>query len=557
MRRIRICVLLLLLAALYSAAPAEEVKTPMPRVRVKLTRLGLVTRADLLLSGACTIVGDTRALLPPASRVTLELREGEICLFAEGIRLAAGREITLLQHGGEGLRFAEGGNRYPGDLTFYADGERMSAVLSIPVETYLPGCVAYEMNDLFPLEALKAQAVCARTYAISHRNQNEKWDVVDTANDQVFRGLDSTWQNVAQAVKDTEGLVGMWKGSLAECWYSASNGGQTDLPANVWNKTGDYGYYRMEDDPYDLANPESPVRRAVIARDASDLNGTLQRMLAEAAYAEMEKRGYPRREDAFRAECIASLRLESPRYASPSRMYTRLTAEIGWAARRVEERVVSVLNAQTGEEEPRIQLRYGEWETQPESLAVTLPLFPELSRALGFSMNGQMDNEMITLTETEQAFILEARRYGHGVGMSQRGAQQMAKEGKTFTDILSFYYPGMTVETAGYGAADTATPLPLLAATPAPSASPTPRPTLMPVSQPMPEGAYLATVEGIAEDSSLNLRSGPTLSSEIRMRLFPHQPLAVLETSADGEWAHVRTDSAEGWVMRSFLQKAE
>ena len=554
MRRITICVLLTL-AVLCASAPAEEAKAPMPRVRVKLTRLGLVTRADLLLSGACTIVGDTRALLPPASRVTLELREGEICLFAEGIRLAAGREITLLQHGGEGLRFAEGGNRYPGDLTLYADGAQMSAVLSIPVEDYLPGCVAYEMNDLFPAEALKAQAVCARTYALSHRSPGEKWDVVDTANDQVFRGLDSAWQNVSKAVKDTEGLVGMWRGSLAECWYSASNGGQTDLPANVWNKTGDYGYYRMEDDPYDLSNQESPVRRAPIAKDAAELNEALRKKLAEAAYGEMERRGFPRREDAFCAVRVASVRLGEPKYAAPSRLYTALTAEIGWAARRVEEQAVPAGDA--GTEEPRIQLRYGEWEPQPDSLTVTLPLFPDLSRALGLSMNGSMDNEMITLTETDKAFVLEARRYGHGVGMSQRGAQQMAKEGKSYTDILAFYYPGMTLAGAGYGAAETATPLPLLAATPAPSASPTPRPTLMPVSKPLPRGAYLATVEGIAEDSSLNLRGGPTLSSEILMRLFPHQPLAVLEVSPDGEWAHVRTDVAEGWVMGSFLQKAK
>jgi uncharacterized protein YgiM (DUF1202 family) len=142
--------------------------------------------------------------------------------------------------------------------------------------------------------------------------------------------------------------------------------------------------------------------------------------------------------------------------------------------------------------------------------------------------------------------------------MSQRGAQQMAaRHGKNFTEILSFYYPGMELRRIAYAAEEAVTPPPYLAASPVPSASPTPRPTLMPVSSPLPKGAYLASVEGIGEDSTLNLRGGPSLSSEIILRLYPHQLLVVLETTADGQWAHVKTDAAEGYVMLSYLEKAE
>ena len=552
MRGLRFVLSVLLLVILAAATSAEGAET-MPEVRVLLSRLGLSERADLLLSGSYTAQGDARMFLPAQSRISLELREGRIVLFAGELHADMGREITFYRHDGEGLRFTEGGNRYPGNLTVYIEDKTLRAILALPVEEYLPGCVAYEMNDSFPLEALKAQAVCARTYALSHLMPDRRYDVVDTANDQVFRGIDDSYKNVALAVAQTEGIVGTWKGKLAQCWYGASNGGQTDLPEHLWKLTEHYGCYKVGDDPYDLANPESPVRRAVVRKDAGDLDGTLQRLIAQEAFGELKKRGFEARTDAFRAESVVSLQLGQPRFEEPSRLYTKLEAQVTWSARKVIE-----LKDGEASGEQAAQFAYGDWEKQPDPLTVTLPLFPELSAALGLRMNGGMDNELITVVETKEAFYLESRRYGHGVGMSQRGAQQMAaKEGKNFVEILYFYYPGLELKRVTYTAAAAVTPPPYLAASPVPSASPTPRPTLMPVTAPLPKGAYLASVEGIDEDSSLNLRGAPSVSAEILMRLYAHQPLAVLEISADGQWAHVRTDSVEGYVMLSFLKKVE
>ena len=100
---------------------------------------------------------------------------------------------------------------------------------TLSVEDYLLGVVPYEMSNSFPLEALKAQAVCARTYALSHVRGDPYYDLEDTTNDQVFRGVNLTYGNAIQAVRDTAGVVGTYKGELASCYYSASNGGQTEL----------------------------------------------------------------------------------------------------------------------------------------------------------------------------------------------------------------------------------------------------------------------------------------------------------------------------------------
>ena len=89
-------------------------------------------------------------------------------------------------------------------------------------------------------------------------------------------------------------------------------------------------------------------------------------------------------------------------------------------------------------------------------------------------------------------------------------------------------------------------------ATPGPRPTATPRPTLMPVSLKTDSQEVLVIVDGIAEDSTLNLRAGPDTASDIITRLYYGQKLAVMETAADG-WLHVRTDVIEGYVMEKYV----
>ena len=187
-------------------------------------------------------------------------------------------------------------------------------------------------------------------------------------------------------------------------------------------------------------------------------------------------------------------------------------------------------------------------------MTVTLPIFTEAERAMGLSINVSQ-NELITVSDIGSAFLIESRRFGHGVGMSQRGAEQMARQyGMTYEQILAFYYPGMGLVSYDTGSAPLPTLNTELMATPAPTPSPTPRPTLMPVSaNQMPEGAYLAVVSNIDEDSTLNLREQPNTSAEVIRRLYKNQPLIVLSVSKDG-WAHVKTDVMEGYVRGEYLQ---
>lgn len=565
----------LLLPAL-PAARAEEASTaaePAPTVRVNLRRLGLTDRADLWLDGVYTIQtgGGTTLSFPRGSKITVQMRDAELYLFYEGMSLRAGNSVYLQQNrtdsqSTDGIRFEKNGNYYPGHLLLSASGESIRAVLAISVEDYLLGVVPYEMSDTFPLEALKAQAVCARTYALAHVSPSADWDVVDTTNDQVFRGINPLYQNAARAVQETAGVVGMYKGSLANCYYSASNGGQTELVENVWSGVGDWGYYAMVDDPYDLENPESIVRRATLNRSGAGLSGAFVEVLCNYMAPAMQRAGYVPDPEAFRVDSIDSIALVNPANDAPSRLMTGMTITFRWSGRKqvmpAAERTdgdfsLLATPAATALPTPEPIVTLSDYISAEEPATVTLELFPEVVDALKLNI-GSMNNELITVTETDSAFVLESRRYGHGVGMSQRGAQWMAgRYAMTFDQILAFYYPGMTLMVAPSGPQVLPTPAANLVNTPAPAATATPRPTLMPVTEPLPEGAWLASVEGIEDDSSLNLRAEPSMASEIMMRLYKHQRLAVLERCEDEAWVHVKTDAAEGYVMVSFLERIE
>ena len=567
---ILLCCLLLLPGLPVSSELKDE---PAPLIRVCLRRLTLTDRADLVLDGSYTLESSGYSLfIKEGSEITLQLHDNVIYLYTSDMRMRCGTELHLVRHGSSrgGLRFSRNGSLYPGDLTFTVSGGMLVPVLTLSVEEYLRGVLPYEMSNDFPLEALKAQALCARTYALSHVDPARPYDVVDTTNDQVYRGT-GNYPRCDQAIAETAGLVVTHKGKLITCYYSASNGGQTETVDHVWAGVEDNGLYQMVDDPYDLANPESIVKRAYLNKNADHLPEAFREIIFNYMASTLYSKGYDDKLQSFRIDSIESVSLSGTMHPAPSRFFTRLDLRFTWSGRKPITPVKttpSLAGGTYGEDEDMLffvtstpapvqsEPVLGPFEPAPEPAVLSLPLFPEVVRALSLSVYGA-DNELITCTEESGRFVLEARRFGHGVGMSQRGAQWMAgHEHFSFDQIIGFYYPGAQIMQGAGGLNLLSTLEPGLAMTPGPSASPTPRPTLMPVStDSLPEGSYLASVEGIDDDSSLNLRVEPSQASVILMRLYKHQKLLVLETCEDPAWVHVKTDSIEGYVMVSFLEK--
>lgn len=586
-RLVQLLSLLLCLLFLPWAASAEA---PGPTVRVLLRRLNLTDRADLILDGAYTakVGGQVLMSFPRKAEVTITIRSGELYLFYEGMTQRLGGEVTFVRNASAdsrtGIRFEKNGGLYPGDLRLTVRDGALYPVCTMPVEEYLLGVVPYEMSEYFPLEALKVQAICARTYALNKLGANADYDLVDTTNDQVFKGVNHSYTNARRAVQETAGIVGTYKGKLAICYYAASNGGQTKLVQQVWPGRGDWDYYAVVDDPYDVENPESTVRTARIAKNGEIREG-FKAILFSYVLPEMLRQGYIATAENFRIDEIMTMSLGAPAHEAPSRQYTELTLTFRWSGRRwlEPEAAATPVPAEDAEEEfyffatpaptetpvptatpeasptPAPTATLSDFIPAAEPITVTVDIFPEVIDELLLSVYGA-DNELLTLKETDTHFILEARRYGHGVGMSQRGAQWMAaKYGKTYQEIMAFYYPGLTLSKVDAGAAVLPTTPANLAATLAPPATPTPRPTLMPatMTDDLPEGAYLAAVTEIDDDSSLNLRLEPSQGADILRRLYKHQRLIVLGPAVEEGWVYVKTDVIEGYVMASFITPVE
>ena len=564
-KRLFVLPLALLILILAVAFPASA-DTPSS-IRVYLRRLQVEDTLRVTVKGQYA-TQDGRLSFSDGAKLVVVLRGDQLVLHTGQTAVVMGSSIKLVRCQSETpgyLLLSDGTGMYEGDLSLDIVENAIRPILTINVEDYLLGVVPFEMGDSFPLEALKAQAVTARTYALRKSGSSGAYDVEDTTNDQAYRGRTTSSPLSEQAVTETRGLCGVYRGALASCFYSASNGGQTELGQHIWptDAPDAYGYMDMRDDPYDLENRNSVVKRYTLQKKPGEkgIGEALHQALTAAMGEQLSALGVEADGELVRFDEIQSVEAVTPKYDGASRLMTelRFTVKISvrdYTFRQTPSPQPEASSTPHADETPAPTATpaFSPYRKVKETVTVTLPIFTEAERAMGLSINVSQ-NELITVSDIGSAFLIESRRFGHGVGMSQRGAEQMARQyGMTYEQILAFYYPGMGLVSYDTGSAPLPTLNAELMATPAPTPSPTPRPTLMPVSTTqMPEGAYLAVVSNIDEDSTLNLREQPNTSAEVIRRLYKNQPLIVLSVSKDG-WAHVKTDVMEGYVRSEYLQ---
>jgi hypothetical protein len=576
-------------------------------LRVLLTRFKDLTRLDITLNGSYSAqVGDTLLMFGRGADLTVMLKDGQLYLYYMDSCLDAGTGMTLTRHPVDagtlnGLQFANNPAIYEGDLSLSVVEGKLQLILSVGVEDYVKGVVPYEMSDSFPLEALKAQAVAARTYAVSKAlgNMKNEYDLVDNTNDQVYRGRREDYTIAAKAVDETRGVCGFYKGKLAMCYYSASNGGQTELAEHEWGADQAVGYLDIRDDPYDLANPQSKMLSVTVPKTAAtvkDMPYVVRLLLCNQLADTLSAAGYDPSPESLLVSAVSALWVDTPRFSSASRLYTMLHITFEYSARTradasLEDTVAPKQQGASADQEvslftpeptptptqtptpsptpqetpapstpaPTPSLTpapsYGPFVKAAQPVTLDIPIFPDAEKWLSLSINGD-ENEMFTVVESADSFSIQSRRFGHGVGLSQRGAEWMAgHDAKTYIEILGFYYPGMDLMRYPDAQPLLTTVAPALLETAGPVPTLTPRPTLMPVTQTLPDGAWYASVTGITEDSTLNLRATPDLSGQVVMRLYKNQRLIVLEVCAQDGWVRVKTDATEGYVMEKFLTR--
>lgn len=396
-------------------------------VRVYLSSLGNPTALHLTLQGEY-LLGATGIRLPGGTAATVGFHQGTgaLSITYNGQTIQMGNAFSLSRStasGTNGILIRESrdsGNPYPGDLFFesvWTNGSfKLYTIAHVYIEDYLYGVLPYEMGNSWPLEALKAQAVAARTYTVRMMNSRAsgRYDVQDTTSDQTYRGTPSGKANCVTAVDETRGIVLTYGSDYVTTYYSSSNGGQTEI-----SRSGSVpGYMKVKDDPFDYASANATVRKANVYTDlqSSSNSSALISLLRQKAAAILNRQGYAASEY-LTLKTLNNVTPHTPKYAHPSRLYTKLDFSM-----EVQTRTYSGLITTL-------------------TVTVTCDVFHELESILSMGIQSSQ-NELWSVAQKNGFFQLQARRYGHGMGMSQYGAMQMAYQGYTYDQILGFYYEG-------------------------------------------------------------------------------------------------------------------
>ena len=506
------------------SAPLSAGNTQSGMVRVCLSSLGNPSLLHLTVQGVYSVNGSASRVLSSGASATVRFNSatGKLTLTAGGTTTDMGGGFQLRRHQSSvesGIKIAQGRvskNLYPADFTFTvrsgSSGYKLYTVASVFIEDYLYGVLPYEMGNSSGLEALKAQAVAARTYTMRAMSAGASrlYDVVDTTSDQVYSGTPSGNANCRTAVDATKGIVLKNGDTFTATYYTASNGGQTESIKNAWGSNS-YSYLQVKDDPYDLNNPDSRKKSFFVRASGTQDNAKLASLLSQKAAAAFGS--------GAKVTGVTQVYAHTPKYPEPSRLYTKLTFQVDYTQ-----------GGQTGQG------------------ALTFDIFSELETPLGMSINGGA-NELWSVEQAVGGYRVYARRYGHGLGMSQRGAMYMAQLGYTYDQILAFYFEGCT--RVQYTFTRTILSAPSGGGSQEETVAETPAPIDPPQTTVTPGGDSALQARVTTAQGSLNLRLSPATNARVLCTIPQYTVIAL---TAHGEtWSKTSYNGHTGYVMTKFL----
>lgn len=352
---------------------AASAAAPPPEVRVLV-----VSGKAITIDGGIERIG----ILPLGEKPGSEIVVGNTAVISAGEdgllvdRIPAGKTIVLKNIS---RYYSIGRRQFRGKIEIkWKSPKKVTVVNHVPLEKYLAGLLGSEMYPNWPIEALKAQAVAARTYALHHsassRNYDTRkdYDVMSTVHSQVYEGAHKEGFRAKEACRQTAGMALLRDGNIFPTYYHSCCGGVTEHAYNVW--PGERGPPQIKDS-YCQRSPKLTWKYE-LSRDA--LAGKLS-------------------ENRFRVGTISRVGVEIEEESPRNKRFLMIDEEGG------------------------------------KAIAAT-----ELRRILGYS---NLKSTWFEVEMSGKTISFRGKGYGHGVGMCQWGAKGMADEGHEFKEILKHYYP--------------------------------------------------------------------------------------------------------------------
>jgi len=213
---------------------------PAHAVRVLLTRARRVTLESAVAWRAVDAAGKVFRLGPGPLVLTRAAR-------------VAGKPVTLPITLSAAAPIAVAGKPYRGRIAVSLDGKALQVVDIVGLESYLKGVVPSEMPFDWPVAALEAQAVAARSYALANLVRGGAFDLYDDTRSQVYGGIDAEMASTSAAVDATKGQVVLFDGAVADTLFFSTSGGRTASAAELLGKP--IPYLVSVPDPYDTTSP--------------------------------------------------------------------------------------------------------------------------------------------------------------------------------------------------------------------------------------------------------------------------------------------------------------
>lgn len=410
-------------------------KPEMDNIRVLLMNNGFGSLFHSKVTLSCDVaavleygVGKDMKTQSVAAGETVSIDTGDSRLSAGRLVFRSVEEGGLISVGS--IERSQGTPVYPGHMEITRESEGLLLMNEVELEDYLKRVVPSEMPQSYELEALKAQAICARTYAW-RQIQNNTYSqygahVDDSTNFQVYNNI-STYDSTDAAVNETFGQVLVYNDVPIEAfYYSTSCGHGTD--GTVWGA-------------------EASAVPYLQARSIDSRGKTLD-LVSNEAFEEFLNNppsdAYESEFGMYRWTVKTNSKILSEKIGGVGRITGLAVTERGAGGLAKNLKVVGTEGFKnfTGQSKVRSILGNQALEFTKNDGSV-ISGWDALPSGFIFIENNGTDPDNVTW------FTIHGGGYGHGVGMSQNGAQGMAKTGKTCMDVLRFFYPGCEIVDIG------------------------------------------------------------------------------------------------------------
>lgn len=326
------------------------------------------------------------------------------------------------------------GKQYRGAITMQSlvDSD-ITLVNELPFDEYLYSVVPSEMSSSWPMEALKAQAVAARNYAMATRGKHDAYgfDLCSGEHCQAYKGVEQENENTTAAVTATKGKIITYNGELITAFYHSTSGGHTEDSENIWGTKTDY--IRGVDDKYSYGSPYDnwtlemdraafKDKLAQAGIDLGDITGvnildvsSYGRVLSLEVVGTKETR-------VFEREKIRSI------------LGTSVLRSI-WYKVTTDADIFVRGSMLANAEQDRASGLYVVSSAGKSKVGGT---------ARTISARGMYGSR--SYNSVPGVYTFQGKGFGHGLGMSQYGAKGMAEAGNNYEEILEYYYKGAVVQ---------------------------------------------------------------------------------------------------------------